>query len=351
MSLEIDIIKKYPEFTLQIRFKAGQEIIGFLGASGSGKSMTLKCIAGIETPDEGIILSDGVPLFDSDSKINVPPQKRRTGYLFQNAALFPNMTVEQNIMCVIKTSLARTSKQSTIDEILKLLGLDGLQDRYPSQLSGGQQQRAALARILLSEPEIIMLDEPFSALDSYLRWQLEQELAVILGKFGGTSIFVSHNRDELYRLCNKIAVIADGCVAAYGDKWQLFNDPKNYDTCLLTGCKNISPAHRIDESVVEAEDWKLRFDCTDKPTASVGYIGIRAHDIILTDTPDFPNSFEFDVVSTLRGTFSYILMIRQKGHPDSLSLRLEMSREKFEAMDAIPRYAYVPQEKLLFLDK
>jgi molybdate transport system ATP-binding protein len=351
MSLEVDIKKNFPDFSLQVRFSAEREILGMLGASGSGKSMTLKCIAGIETPDEGVIVLNGEPLFDSDKKINVPPQRRRTGYLFQNAALFPNMTVEQNLMCVIKGKTDRAHKRARAREFLTRMDLDGLRNRYPRQLSGGQQQRAALARILLSEPDVIMLDEPFSALDSYLRWLLELELSNILGAFGGTSIFVSHDRDEVYRLCGRIVVIADGAVAVCGDKWDIFTDPKDFDACLLTGCKNISPAEPAPDGRVTAVDWAMTFDTDGRAAGEVGFVGVRAHDIALTDEDGLPNSFEFEVVSTLRDTFSYILRIRRKGCPDCRPMRLEMSREKYEALRAMPRYAHIPGEKILYLDR
>lgn len=351
MSLEVDIKKSWPDFKLRIKFSAEREITGFLGASGSGKSMTLKCIAGIVTPDEGVIISDGVPLFDSDKKINVSPQKRRAGYLFQNAALFPNMTAEQNTLCVIKNTNDRKIKQSRVKDILTLVGLDGMQGRYPAELSGGQQQRVALARILMSDPHIIMLDEPFSALDSYLRWQLEQELGSILKNFGGTSLFVSHNRDEVYRLCDNIAIISKGSVVADGDKWQIFSDPQSYDACLLTGCKNISAARKTAEHALYAEEWDMTFDCGDKSVDEIRYVGIRAHDFILTDTVGLQNAFEYDIVSTLRDTFSYILLIKRKNSTASKTLRLELSREKYAAMKVMPRFMHVPPEKLLLLAK
>lgn len=351
MPLEVDIRKKWPDFRLDIRFKADREIVGFLGASGSGKSMTLKCIAGIITPDEGIIISDGVTLFDSDKKINLPPQKRRAGYLFQNAALFPNMTAEQNVLCVISNTRDHKQKRKKAADILARMGLNGLQHRYPSQLSGGQQQRVALARILLSEPNVLMLDEPFSALDSYLRWQLEQELGTILGEFSGTSLFVSHNRDEIYRLCDSVRIVSNGSIAAGGDKWEIFNDPQSYDACLLTGCKNISPVREVSGDTIHAGDWDMTLDCVGRITASIWFVGIRAHDIELTDVQGLPNSFEYDIVSTLRDTFSYILLIRKKGSGSGRALRLEMSREKYEGMTVLPKYVRLPPEKLLLLDR
>ena len=140
--------------------------------------MTLKCIAGIEKPDKGKIVLDGVTLFDSEQHINLPPQKRRVGYLFQQYALFPSMTAEQNILCALTCS-SREDRKEKFAALLRTFRLEGLEKKLPAQLSGGQQQRVALARILASEPQAILLDEPFSALDSYLKWELE--LGELLG--------------------------------------------------------------------------------------------------------------------------------------------------------------------------
>ncbi|MDF2632452.1 MAG: ABC-type sulfate/molybdate transport system, ATPase component, partial [Caproiciproducens sp.] len=180
MSISVDITKTLGNFRLNVKFEAQDEILALLGASGSGKSMTLKCIAGVEKPDAGRIVLGGRVLFDSEQKINLSPQKRKTGYLFQHYALFPNMTVEENIAAGI--CAPKREKGEKIQEKIKAFYLNGLEKHYPSQISGGQQQRVALARILASEPEILMLDEPFSALDSYLRWQMEQEMSGVLEK-------------------------------------------------------------------------------------------------------------------------------------------------------------------------
>lgn len=154
-----------------------------LGASGCGKSVTLKCIAGIMTPDKGRIELDGQVLFDAEKGINLPPQKRRVGYLFQQYALFPNMTVVQNICCGIRARGAE--RERLVREQMRRFQLEGLEKSYPAQLSSGQQQRVALARILAGEPKAILLDEPFSALDSYLKWSLEAELTQMLAAFSG----------------------------------------------------------------------------------------------------------------------------------------------------------------------
>ena len=153
--------------------------------------MTLKCIAGIEKPDRGTITLDGRVLFDSEKHINLTPQQQRVGYLFQQYALFPNMTAAQNILCGIRTG-SRAEKKEKLAALLRTFRLEGLEKKLPAQLSGGQQQRVALARILASEPQAILLDEPFSALDSYLKWELELELGELLGAFDRPILWVSH---------------------------------------------------------------------------------------------------------------------------------------------------------------
>ena len=174
MSLSVDIRKKLEGFTLDIAFRTENRVTGLLGASGSGKSMTLKCIAGIEQPDEGRIVLNERVLYDSEKGINLTPQKRRVGYLFQNYALFPNMTVETNI--AVGLSGSKKEMEETVREMVLRFHLEGLEKRYPGELSGGQQQRVALARIMAYKPDVIMLDEPFSALDTWLREQLQMEV-------------------------------------------------------------------------------------------------------------------------------------------------------------------------------
>ena len=153
MALSVDIEKKLGNFHLKVKFEAENEVLALLGASGCGKSMTLKCIAGIERPDQGRIILDGVTLFDAEKKIDLPPQKRKVGYLFQQYALFPNMTVEQNIACGVR---GKERKTQIVAEMLRLMELEGMEKKRPHQLSGGQQQRVALARILVNEPEVLL---------------------------------------------------------------------------------------------------------------------------------------------------------------------------------------------------
>lgn len=225
MSLEVTIAKRFEGFTLHADFAAGNTAAAILGASGCGKSMTLRCIAGVVKPDSGRIVLDGRVLFDSEKGIDLPPQQRNVGLLFQNYALFPNMTVEQNILCALKKEKDPAARKAACGAALRAMRLEELAHRLPSELSGGQQQRAALARILAGRPRILMLDEPFSALDSYLREEVEGEVGSLLSNFDGTALLVTHDRDEAYRLCREMIVMDSGEVLRAGTTKEVFADP------------------------------------------------------------------------------------------------------------------------------
>ena len=166
MSLEVKIKKKLKEFTLESELNVETGCTGLMGPSGSGKSITLKCIAGVETADSGRIVLDGKILYDSEKKIDLPPQKRKIGYLFQGYALFPNMTIKENIKTGLKAKrFPKDEIEQKTNDMMKRFHIEELAKRYPRQISGGQKQRTALARMLVCEPEVILMDEPFSALD------------------------------------------------------------------------------------------------------------------------------------------------------------------------------------------
>lgn len=212
MALLVDIEKRLGDFRLDVKLEVGNEVLGLVGNSGCGKSLTLRCIAGIEKPDRGRIVLDGVTLFDSEKHVNLTPQKRHTGLMFQNYALFPNMTVRQNIRAgTLRDQQTEQERDRKVSDIMDSFGLSALAQHYPRQLSGGQQQRTALARILVSEPRILMLDEPFSALDSELKFRMEKEVREVIDRFGKTTLLVSHDRGEAYRLCSRIAMVHEGC--------------------------------------------------------------------------------------------------------------------------------------------
>lgn len=255
MSLFVDIEKRLGAFTLRVRFETGAERLALLGASGSGKSMTLKCIAGIERPDRGRIVLDGQVLFDSERRIDLPPQKRHVGYLFQQYALFPNMTAAQNILCGIREG-TRAQKQATLAQALRRFRLEGLERKLPAQLSGGEQQRAALARILCSRPKAILLDEPFSALDSFLKWELEQTLSDMLSDFGGSIVWVSHDLGECRRSCGSICVLDHGTGSDVLPFDAFLRHPGSPAAARLLGCRNLFRA-QAREGLVHLPDWSL----------------------------------------------------------------------------------------------
>ena len=262
---------------MRVSFDAEAGVTGILGASGCGKSMTLRCIAGIEKPDEGYIVLNGETLFDSKKKINIPPQKRRVGYLFQGYALFPNMNVKKNILCGLHKEKNADKRHKEFLNIIKLLQLEGLENLLPSQLSGGQAQRAALARILVNRPCLLMLDEPFSALDSHLQEHLQIEMKHLLEQYDGMVLMVTHNRDEAYHLCSQIAIMDSGKFSAMKPASILFSDPGTITAAVVTGCKNIAAARKTGKYEVEVPDWNLKFTTEQPVKDDVCAIGIRAH--------------------------------------------------------------------------
>ena len=278
MSLEVTIAKRFEGFTLHADFAAGNTATAILGASGCGKSMTLRCIAGIVKPDSGRIVLDGRVLFDSEQGIDLPPQQRNVGLLFQNYALFPNMTVEQNILCALKKEKDPAARKAAYGSALRAMRLEELAHRLPSELSGGQQQRAALARILAGRPRILMLDEPFSALDSYLREEVEGEVGSLLSNFDGTALLVTHDRDEAYRLCREMIVMDSGEVLRAGTTKEVFADPRRLTAARLTGCKNILPCVRVDEHHVRLTGWERELTVALPVPEGCCAVGIRAHD-------------------------------------------------------------------------
>ena len=326
MSLQVDIRKRLGGFTLDVAFTAENGVTSLLGASGCGKSMTLKCIAGIEKPDEGRITLDGRVLFDAQAGINLPPQQRRVGYLFQNYALFPNMTVAQNILCGLNREKDRAVKQERLREMLRMMQLEGLEQRKPAQLSGGQQQRVALARILVNDPQILLLDEPFSALDGNLRDSLKVEMRDLLERFGREVLMVTHDRNEAYNMSRKIAVMDGGRILALKPTKELFADPGSVQAAILTGCKNIAPARRIDEHRIEVPDWGLRLETKQSVREGLCAVGLRAH---YFNPAAQQNRFPVRFVEEMEEPFETILQFRYAGQsPDSPPVWWRLPKDK-----------------------
>ena len=275
MSLQVDIRKKWNDFSLNVCFDLEKGPLGILGASGCGKSMTLKCIAGIWRPDEGKIVLNGRTLFDSEKKINLKPQKRRVGYLFQDFALFPNMTVEKNVGAGL--TLPKKEKEEQVRRMIEKFHLTGQEKKYPAQLSGGQKQRTALARIMAYRPDVLLLDEPFSALDAYLKEQLLLELLELLEDYSGDVILVTHSRDEAYKVCPELMVVKEGKQVEKGSTRALFQQPEYLETARMTGCKNLLKARKCGPHELELTELGIRLVSGQPVPDDVRYAGIRAH--------------------------------------------------------------------------
>ena len=345
MSLKLEIEKKLGSFLLKVKLSAGDEVLALLGASGCGKTMTLKCIAGIEKPDRGHIEVDGEVLFDSEKRINLAPQLRRCGLLFQNYALFPNMTVRQNILMGTKRDPDRKHREERIREIMERFGILQLKDELPSRLSGGQQQRTALARLLISNPRILLLDEPFSALDSHLRFRMEQEVRQVIQSFGKTTLLVSHDREEVFRLSDQVAVMHQGQVEVSGPRDEVFARPRTRNACILTGCKNISPIRKRDEHHLLATDWGLELE-TDEAIGNASFIGIRHHHI---NGNDPRNRFLCDVTGVVENPFTCTVMLRAAGKENGKSFGWELDKEEWHRIQASQVEIQIPAASILLL--
>ena len=343
MALSVDIEKTLGDFHLRVKFEAENRVLALLGASGCGKSMTLKCIAGIERPDRGVITLDGTTLFDSGRGVNLPPQRRRVGYLFQQYALFPSMTVEQNIAAGVRDR--RRAREETA-EAIAAMRLEGLERKRPHQLSGGQQQRVALARILVNRPEVLLLDEPFSALDSHLRFQLEQELRGAIRRFGKTVLLVSHNRDEVFRLSDEVAIMHDGRIETTGEKKAVFANPRTRNGAILTGCKNVSPIRATGERRARAVDWGVEL-ALPASADGVQYVGIRMHDVRLAEAQGEPNAFLCRVEETIENPFSCTVLLRPEGAARPIGW--ELDKERWRQIRAERLRVCLPPESMLLL--
>ncbi|SFR58388.1 sulfate/molybdate ABC transporter ATP-binding protein [Anaeromicropila populeti] len=352
MTLEVSIKKRLKGFSLETEFQANGEYMGILGASGSGKSMTLRCIAGIEKPSSGKIVLNGRTLFDSEEKINIAPRNRKVGYLFQNYALFPTMRVKDNIKIAIGKKNA--DKQKVIRNLIERLQLDGLEERYPCELSGGQQQRVALARILANEPDVILLDEPFSALDSYLKEVLQKEVLEILKDYHGEVLMVSHSRDELYRFCEKLTVLGHGQQLLTGATKQIFKNPVKYQVCKLTGCKNVSKIKKISSHTLYAEDWKIVLKTELEISERIQYVGIRAHDLVpWNGERERENVFPVNYFSSVYTPFEIEFIVKKAGEEQGEEIWWKISQQSFFQIyseETLPEYMSMPKQFLMLLE-
>lgn len=348
MKLWVTIEKKLRDFTLHIHLEAGakQGIVALLGASGAGKSVALKCIAGLMQPDKGKIILGKRVLFNSERKINLPPRQRNVGYLFQSYALFPHLTLLENVCFGMKTK-----DKARAREWLAKVALQDWAQTYPKELSGGQQQRAALARMLAAEPEAILLDEPFAALDGHLRWQLERTVETCIQNFGGPAVIVTHDIGEAYRLSQNIVIVEKGQAEAQRPTAEFFQHPRTLAAARLTGCQNFSQT-KVSGEYLLASDWgislhipRLQLQHPEK----IAYIGIRATDMQPVKGTNI-NTFTFPISQKIVDVHTYIFLLQTP--KAGATLRWEIAKENFhEDERETSVQLMLPVEKLLLLEQ
>ncbi len=279
MPLSVAIEKRLAEFTLGVEFAAVDRPLSILGASGAGKTMLLRCIAGLEKPERGrIVLNDRV-LFDSDSGVDLPARERAVGMLFQNYALFPHRSVAENVAFGM-ADVTATEREEQTRALSAQMQIETIGNRYPKELSGGEQQRVALARALATRPQGLLLDEPLSALDTHLRSRISLLLQETFAAYRRPALMVTHNIEEAYRMSEELLVLQRGQVASLGRKEEIFRRPASAEVARLTGCKNISRVQANGDGSFFATDWGIQLRGARAANAATRFAGIRAHHVV-----------------------------------------------------------------------
>lgn len=350
MAIEVRIHREFDDFKLDVQFQSESRRIGILGASGCGKSLTLKSIAGIERPETGKIESAGKVFFDSAKKIWMPPQERNVGYLFQNYALFPTMTVEKNIGIALRCG--KKEKEKKVRDMIERFSLQGLEKKLPGQLSGGQQQRTALARIMIYEPDMILLDEPFSALDSYLKEQTQRECLELLQDYPGTVILVSHSRDEIYRFSEEVLVMDGGKAVIKKTVKELFEHPQKVATAKLTGCKNIEEIVWKDGKHLYVPGWDMVIPAGMGNVGDAQAIGIRAHEFT-TERTESDGELVFPVYKpeVKEDLFEYHVQFFTSERAKT-PVVWKVSKKLWDVGEkGVPKWLHLKREHILFLER
>lgn len=338
-ALEVEIERSLENFTLRIALSAGKGTIGLLGPSGSGKSMTLRMVAGVSTPDSGRIVLNGRVLFDSATGQDIPAAGRRVGLVFQDYALFPHLTVAENVGFGL-AHFARNEKATRMWKQLEQMGIAELANRYPSQISGGQRQRVAIARCLAMEPDALLLDEPFAALDPHLRRRTEEQLRATLAGFSGAVVFVTHDMEEAFRFCSELQVLDNGRVIASGPKHKLFEDPHTVAAARLTGCKNVATAKRLGGDCIQVDAWGCRLRTAVEVPEGLTHVGIRSHQLAFQKADGGENTFPCWLVSTSEAPHEMTLYLRLHSEPapgQTAQLQADVTKDVWRTLSAQPQ--------------
>jgi molybdate transport system permease protein len=352
--LELNVHRTLDTFELDVDLCTGRGAVGLLGASGAGKSMTLRMISGVSQPDRGrIVLNDRV-LFDSALGLNVPAAKRGIGVVFQDYALFPHLTVAENVGFGLR-GLPVEERSGRVERQLELLHISEFAEFYPQEISGGQRQRVAIARCMAIEPDALLLDEPFAALDPHLRRQMEEQLRKTLASYNGVVVFVTHDMEEAFRFCSDLLVLDGGRVIASGPRQQLFERPETVAAARLTGCKNIAPARRLDLDRVAVDGWDCELVAARQVPDTLTHAGIRSHQFVFQQGMSRPNTFPCWLVDTSEAPHEMTLYLRLHAKPqkgESPHIQADVPKDVWHVLSAQPQPWCVQfdPERLLLLE-
>jgi len=347
-TLEVDLFKSLKHFDLQVKFIAGKGAVGLLGASGAGKSMTLRMVAGIVAPDRGRIVLNNRVLYDSEANLHLPAARRKIGVVFQDYALFPRMTVAENVGFGL-FGLTRKDRQGRVRSQLERMHIAELADHYPAEISGGQRQRVAIARCMAIEPDALLFDEPFAALDPHLRRQMEEQLRETLAEYNGAVIFVTHDMEEAFRFCIDLLVLDNGKTIASGPKHELFERPRTVVAARLTGCKNIAAARRLAPDRIAVDGWDCELQSAAPVPDGLTHIGFRSHQVVFShevvlqsasETSNTSNTFPCWLMATSEAPHEMTLYLRLHHAPqagDAPHLQADVSKETWRALSTQPQ--------------
>ena len=338
-TLDVHVEKHLDHFNLRVLLRTGSGAVGLLGASGAGKSMTLRMIAGIVTPDRGRIVLNNRALYESETGKNLSAAQRRVGVVFQDYALFHNMTVAENIGFGL-SSLPEPERRTRIQKQLDLMHIAELASRYPKEISGGQRQRVAIARCMAIEPDALLFDEPFAALDPHLRRQMEEQLRETLAGYKGAVIFVTHDMEEAFRFCTDLLVLDSGRVIASGPKHQLFERPQTVAAARLTGCKNIAAARRTSADRIAVDAWDCQLQTAEPVSGALTHVGIRSHQISFQPAPNEANTFPCWLTSTSEAPHEMTLYLRLHAAPrggEPAHLQADLPKDMWRTLSAQPQ--------------
>jgi molybdate transport system permease protein len=334
-ALAFALHQRHGDFHLDLALRTTCRRLAILGPSGAGKSLLLRTLAGLERPKAGRIELNGRVLFDAERGIDLPPERRRIAVMLQHDALFPHLSVAANVGFGL-THLPPAERGARVARQLAAVGLLGLARRYPAQLSGGQQQRTALARALVTEPDLLLLDEPFSSQDAHRRRRLQQLMEELLERSGVPTLLVTHDMDEAYRLSEELLVIDRGALQRHGPRREVFERPGALGVARLTGCKNVSAVERLGPTRLRALAWGLEFRTPEPLDAAVTHVGMRAHHLELgtAPAPDAAQCWPCRVVRVSEGPLHVTVFVVADGATEGGGepILVELRQRSWEAL-------------------